>query len=116
MNRRCAVLGLAAAMCGTAVAGQTAAPKDVPAPAIVAPMGQTSPTTAPVPIQLSPAEWRDYYATQHRTLMALSENAGGFGGQTVQTPATIYGAGSTTCAMWLSGDRAIRPDQVQLSW
>jgi hypothetical protein len=36
--------------------------------------------------------------------------------QTVQSPAPVYGAGSTTCATWLSGDRATRPDAVQMSW
>ena len=38
------------------------------------------------------------------------------GSQTAQSPAPVYGAGSTTCATWLSGDRATRPDPVQLSW
>jgi hypothetical protein len=38
------------------------------------------------------------------------------GSQTVQSPAPVYGAGSTTCATWMSGDRATRPDAVQMSW
>ena len=38
------------------------------------------------------------------------------GSQTVQSPAPVYGAGSTTCATWMSGNRATRPDAVQFSW
>jgi hypothetical protein len=48
--------------------------------------------------------------------LCLTATTALLGSQTVQSPAPVYGAGSTTCATWLSGDRATRPDAVQMSW